>query len=385
MALPPLQNLLDLLPDNTEGLIEPVDLRSIVTDLYSGVTDNINLFQGFVRTNGTVTMDDGYEPSSTLSVATKGYVDSVLFPENFVQKTGDTMSGDLYLPLYDPIEFGQAAHKGYVDKAIQANGKNIVTTDSTAYSLITKTPQGVKIRGLKPSQNVTLTDDGVDIVIKANVAGTGGDVRTDVSNVYDANTVQTFDKAVVEGIDVGYRLNEHEDSIADLETDLSQTQTDLSQTQVNVFIAKSTADAAQDTINIANASKAASNTTTLSFTAIETGVYEAFLFSTGGSGSASPSELLLSVSADTGSLNGYFTGFTSLGTSGSATMRQKRLQGTSKELISVSITGSPNVGLNYQGTAFIEMDAGQRITFEHGKTGAASIISSWSTIRRADG
>ncbi len=231
MALPPLQNLLDLLPDNTEGLIEPVDLRSIVTDLYGGVSDNSNTFIGYVRTDGAVTMIDGYEPTYTLSVATKGYVDSVLFPENFVQKTGDTMSGDLFLPLYLPTEYSQAAHKGYVDSAVTSGAQGAVTTDTTNYSLITPTPQGVKIRGLKPSQNVVLTDTGTDIMIKANVQGTGGDVRTDVNNVFDPNTVQTFDNIVanvldLNGINVENKLYSIDSDIADLGTLISQETAD---------------------------------------------------------------------------------------------------------------------------------------------------------------
>ena len=48
MALPPLQNLLDLLPDNTQGLIEPVDLRSITTDLYEGILAQTSIALGTI-------------------------------------------------------------------------------------------------------------------------------------------------------------------------------------------------------------------------------------------------------------------------------------------------------------------------------------------------
>ena len=264
MALPPLQNLLDLLPDNTEGLIEPVDLRSIVTDLYGGVSDNSNTFIGYVRTDGAVTMDDGYTPSDTLSVATKGYVDSVLFPENFVQKTGDTMSGDLFLPLYLPTEYGQAAHKGYVDSAVTSGAQGAVTTDTTNYSLITPTPNGVKIRGLKPSQNVVLTDDGTDIVIKANVQGTGGDVRTDVNNVFDPNTVQTFDKidaqeVEIQGVNVGDKITQNEQDISQLAIEVADADAAAAAAQATANAADAAATVAQTTADAAD-SKADANT-----------------------------------------------------------------------------------------------------------------------------
>jgi hypothetical protein len=167
MALPPLQNLLDLLPDNTQGLIEPVDLRSITTDLYEGILGVENTLTGFVRTDGAVTMDDGYSPSALLSVATKEYVDSILFPEDFVQKTGSTMSGDLFLPLYLPTEYTQAAHKGYVDSAISSFVNQYITTNTTNFSLITTTPTEVIVKGLRAGQNVQLTNEGEDIAIKA--------------------------------------------------------------------------------------------------------------------------------------------------------------------------------------------------------------------------
>jgi len=207
MALPPLQNLLDLLPDNTQGLIEPVDLRSITTDLYEGILGVENTLTGFVRTDGAVTMDDGYSPSALLSVATKEYVDSILFPEDFVQKSGSTMTGDLFLPLYLPTEYTQAAHKGYVDSAISSFVNQYITTNTTNFSLITTTPTEVIVKGLRAGQNVQLTNEGEDIAIKASVEGTGGDVRTDISNEFDLGTTQTFDKAKLGGAS-GYDLGE---------------------------------------------------------------------------------------------------------------------------------------------------------------------------------
>lgn len=77
-----------------------------------------------------------------------------------------------------------------------------VSTDSTEYKLVAVTGNEVKVRGLKQGQNVTLTDDGTDITIKAEVQGGQGDVSTSASNTYDNGTTQTFDRAVAEGVNL---------------------------------------------------------------------------------------------------------------------------------------------------------------------------------------
>lgn len=68
-----------------------------------------------------------------------------------------------------------------------------VSTDSTEYKLVAITGNDVKVRGLKQGQNVTLTDDGTDITIKAEVQGGQGDVSTNSTNTYDQGTFQIFD------------------------------------------------------------------------------------------------------------------------------------------------------------------------------------------------
>ena len=74
-----------------------------------------------------------------------------------------------------------------------------VTTDSNEFGLVSTTGNEVKIRGLKSGQNVTLTDDGTDILIKAEVQGGQGDVSSSSSNTYAPGTTQAFDAATLKG------------------------------------------------------------------------------------------------------------------------------------------------------------------------------------------
>jgi len=121
MALPDLQDLLDLLPDNTSGDIEAVDMRDITTALYNGILDNENNFDNFLPVSGLVPLVSGYQPTLPLSIATKEYVDFAAGQGgNFVEKAGDTMTGSLFLPFADPTEYTEAAHKGYVDATAAA-------------------------------------------------------------------------------------------------------------------------------------------------------------------------------------------------------------------------------------------------------------------------
>lgn len=115
MSLPPLQDLLDLFPDNTSGEIEPVDLRDQTTALYNAIEDNENNFFNYLPTSGLIPLDAGYSPTQPQNIATKAYVDFASGGGIFVAKTGDTMSGPLKLPFADPTTYTEAAHKGYVD------------------------------------------------------------------------------------------------------------------------------------------------------------------------------------------------------------------------------------------------------------------------------
>lgn len=223
MALPPLENLLDLLPDNTQGLIEPVDLRNVTSALYEGITDAAADLTGYLPLSGNITMDIGYVPSDPLSVATKEFVEQVANIYDLVQKSGDTMDGALYLPLPDPLDYTEAAHKGYVDKSVTNYVDNFITTNTDAISLITKKSDGVVIKGIRAGQNIQLTDTGNDISIRASVEGTGGDVRTDVDNEFDLDTLQSFGSISAEsisaksisfaGTDLGDKFDEVYDSI----------------------------------------------------------------------------------------------------------------------------------------------------------------------------
>ena len=94
-----------------------------------------------------------------------------------------------------------------------------VTTDSNEFGLVSTTGNEVKIRGLKSGQNVTLTDDGTDILIKAEVQGGQGDVSSSSSNTYAPGTTQAFDAATantmsVGGVDVAAKNTEQDSEIS---------------------------------------------------------------------------------------------------------------------------------------------------------------------------
>ncbi len=128
MALPDLQDLLDLLPDNTSGDIEAVDMRDITTALYNGIVDNENNFDNFLPVSGLVPLASGYQPTLPLSIATKEYVDFAAGQGgNFVNKSGDTMTGALFLPFADPTEYTQAAHLGFVNSLFTALDNDVAT------------------------------------------------------------------------------------------------------------------------------------------------------------------------------------------------------------------------------------------------------------------
>ena len=248
MSLPALIDFLNRLEDNESGDINAGDMRFIITSLYEEFERLDQVFNLTLLADGTRVLDPEYIPTGPKSIVDIEYLKP--FEESLstaLQTTGGTMTGILYLIPELPETFTEAAHKGYVDFAIaeyaasliasqrfieaagdtmlgplllngsitQANQavtkqysdtaisvldaqlktyvRNYIKTDTTNTPLFSANTDNVKIRGLKASQNVTLEDDGTDITIKANVAGTGGDVRTDVSNIYDEGTTQNFD------------------------------------------------------------------------------------------------------------------------------------------------------------------------------------------------
>ncbi len=99
MSLPPLNDLLDLLPDNTVGAIQAVNQRNIVTALYGGIADNTALIiNDYLPLTGGQMIGDlrlSNPPVNLLDACNKEYVDNVAGNAGYVQKGGDTMDGDL--------------------------------------------------------------------------------------------------------------------------------------------------------------------------------------------------------------------------------------------------------------------------------------------------
>ena len=115
MSLPPLDDLLALLPDNTTGQIEPVDLRFITESLYNGVAGNQENQELYLLIDGSRDLVSQYTPVNPQSVATKKYVDDNLIPDQYVQRSGDVMTGALFLPPQFPTQSNQAVTKAYAD------------------------------------------------------------------------------------------------------------------------------------------------------------------------------------------------------------------------------------------------------------------------------
>jgi hypothetical protein len=130
MALPPLQDILALLPDNTQGLIEPSDLRQEATTFYQAITENIDdINRRLPLTGGELTgaLLLHADPVQPEQAATKNYVDNYAIGTGFVQKTGDTMTGDLEL-LPTPANVNSAVTKGYADNAVQLGISQLLST-----------------------------------------------------------------------------------------------------------------------------------------------------------------------------------------------------------------------------------------------------------------
>jgi len=137
MALPPLADILNLLPDNTQGLIEPTDLRQEATIFYQAILENENnIANALPLTGGELTggLYLAQDPVQANEAATKNYVDNYALTTGFVAKAGDEMQGDLVLQP-TPAGVNSAITKGYADSAVQ-NGfsaiqATIVLTDGT--------------------------------------------------------------------------------------------------------------------------------------------------------------------------------------------------------------------------------------------------------------
>ncbi len=137
MALPPLADILSLLPDNTQGLIEPTDLRQIATVFYQGILLNENGISNALPLSGgelTGALYLSQDPIQANEAATKNYVDNYALTTGFVAKAGDAMQGDLVLQS-TPAGVNSAITKGYADSAVQAGFDSIqatiVLTDGT--------------------------------------------------------------------------------------------------------------------------------------------------------------------------------------------------------------------------------------------------------------
>lgn len=168
MALPDLQDLLDLLPDNTSGEIQAADQRTITTALYTGIVDNENNFDNFLPVSGLVPLLAGYQPTLPLSIATKEYVDFTAGQGgNFVNKSGDTMTGALFLPFADPTEYTQAAHLGFVNSLVTALDNDVA---ANFLKLIGGTLTGPLILNNDPTQALeAATKQYVDAIADAAI------------------------------------------------------------------------------------------------------------------------------------------------------------------------------------------------------------------------
>ena len=84
MALPPLQDLLDLLPDNTVGDIGANDMRDIVTALYMGITT-------------------ASSPPSSIPEGTSFYFSGDVVPTGFMEEDGRSLVRSVYPKLFATI------------------------------------------------------------------------------------------------------------------------------------------------------------------------------------------------------------------------------------------------------------------------------------------
>ena len=114
MALPPLDSLLDLLPDNSSGQIEPVDLRNITETLYNGILDQNTDLQGYLllaggEMTGFLTLND--DPTLPKHAVTKRYVDAIPQILGYLLSDGSVSMDTGYAPV-SPFDI---ATKQYAD------------------------------------------------------------------------------------------------------------------------------------------------------------------------------------------------------------------------------------------------------------------------------
>jgi len=130
MALPPLQDILNLFPDNTQGLIEPADLRQEATVFYESISDNQAAIANRLPLSGGTLTGSLYlanDPVQLNEAATKNYVDNYALGTGFIQKIGDEMTGDLVL-LPIPAGVNSAVTKGYADSTPETYFNSISDT-----------------------------------------------------------------------------------------------------------------------------------------------------------------------------------------------------------------------------------------------------------------
>lgn len=211
------------------------DLNVYVTPAGQAPNDSADLITSYTVDPGTIgnqgggfiTLDTGANSGDIITIASAIQYDR----ETDYQTNGDfspeTVNGDI-----DRVVSLVKQNKGDINRAIllpesaeegsepvsipspddqkglKWDGGNLVntsiveevTTDSAQYQLVSVSGNDVKIRGLKPGQNVTLTDDGTDILIKAEVQGGQGDVSSSSNNTYAPGTTQEFAAATADSI-----------------------------------------------------------------------------------------------------------------------------------------------------------------------------------------
>lgn len=203
MALPPLQDLLDLFPDNTQGLITPDDMRTQTTELYNGIADNAQQLTEKLNIDGGVMTGSlilNQDPVLPLQACTKQYADNLAFGTGFVIRTGDTMTGDLNVPA-TPSTVSAATSKGYVDQAIidgiAASGS--ILADGTVNMVQAYIPATPKAVATKEYVDAQLPATG-EVIIKNPIAAqniTGGqDFTNDGVVAFGGNANEFYQLAV---------------------------------------------------------------------------------------------------------------------------------------------------------------------------------------------
>jgi len=190
MALPPLADLLALLPDNTVGAIQPVNQRDITTSLYNGITDNAALFADYLPLSGGQMIGDlrlPNPPVNLLDACNKQYVDSVAGNAGFVQKGGDTMGGDLIASSDDAPTPRSYTPRIYTEQLI-----------NDAFTAVNP---------LLPDGSVNMDADYTPTNAKGLVTKEYADALTPESNVYRASFEMPSSQTVVEGSGVELVVN----------------------------------------------------------------------------------------------------------------------------------------------------------------------------------